>query len=338
MLKVKEINDKKVWESFLSQNFEKNFPFFQSWNWGDIQNRMGYETLRLGLFDEEKLIGVCLVYNIKAKRGHYLHLRHGPALLNFEKDFDYLISHVKQIAKEKGASFIRISPLLESKEINFAFFKQRKFKKAPIHNMDAEMCSILDIRKPEEELLKEMRKSHRYLIKKAKNLNIELIKSKRKEDVDTFLNLYKDFSSQKKFVAHRGVAEEVEVLSKGDEVLLLFAKYENKIISGVLIDFVGPIGIYHHAASNIEYKNIPSNYFLLWEAILEAKKRGKKFFNLWGIAPENKNNHPWSGFTLFKIGFGGERVEFIHAMDLPLGLGYLKTYVIDWVTKKRKGY
>jgi len=200
------------------------------------------------------------------------------------------------------------------------------------------MCSILDIRKSEEELLKNMRKSHRYLIKKATVFNIEILKSKKIEDVLMFTNLYKSFSSAKNFVAHKGIKEEIEILGKDEEALLFFAKYQNKIIAGVLIDFIGPLAVYHHAASDTEYKNIPANYLLLWEAIKEAKKRGKKFFNLWGVAPENAKNHPWSGFTLFKTGFGGERIEFLHAMDLPLSPLYWKTFLIDWITKKRKGY
>ena len=98
------------------------------------------------------------------------------------------------------------------------------------------------------------------------------------------------------------------------------------------------MAIYHHAASDLSYKNIPANYLLLWEAILEAKRRGKTYFNLFGIAPENTKNHPWNGFTLFKTGFGGERVEYIHAMDLPLNILYWKTFLIDLLTKLKKGY
>jgi len=130
----------------------------------------------------------------------------------------------------------------------------------------------------------------------------------------------------------------MNVLCKNNEALLLFAKYKGKIISGILIDFVGPMAIYHHAASDNAYRNIPANYLLLWEAIKEAKKRKKTFFNLFGIAPSDNKHHPWSGFTMFKMGFGGERVEFIHAMDLPLSALYWKTYSIDLITKKIKGY
>jgi len=339
MIEIKEITNRAIWDSFLSHIQGQNFPFFQTWNWGAVQERLGFPLIRLGVFDNDTFVGGVQIIDIKAKRGHYFHLRHGPVLTDFEVYFDPLIAYIKNLAQKRKASFMRISPLIKKNTFpSFDFFQKREFRYAPIHNMDAEICSILDITISEDELLKNMRKSHRYLIRKANAYTMKIIKSKNNNDVQKFTDLYKNFSSYKKFVAHKGIKEEMEILGKDNEALLFFAIYENKIISGVLIDFVGPMAMYHHAASDDAYRNIPANYLLLWEAILEAKKRGKTYFNLFGIAPENVRNHPWSGFTLFKTGFGGERVEFLHAMDLPLSSFYWKTFLIDWITKKRKGY
>ncbi len=338
MIQIKEIISKTSWNAFLELIPAENYPFFQTWNWGEIQKNNGFPIIRLGIYDENKLVGICLVVDINAKRGHYFHLRHGPVLLDFEKYFDPLIGYITKQAQAKNAAFLRISPLLKKDTLFLDFFIKRKFRYAPIHNMDAEICSLLNIQKSEQELLSGMRKSHRYLIKKAKTMTISIRKSTDKKDIENFLQLYEDFSSKKHFVAHKGILEEFTVLQKDDEIALFLATYEEKIIAGILIDYIGPVAIYHHAASNAQYRNIPANYLLLWEAIIEAKKRNKLYFNLWGIAPTESKKHPWSGFTLFKTGFGGERVEFLHAMDLPLSQSYWKTYVIDWITKKRKGY
>lgn len=335
MIHIREINQRSTWDEFLDKIQTVNFPFFQTWNWGEVQKRGGFSIMRIGVFDEEKLVGIALIVDVIAKRGHYFHLRHGPVLLDFTKYIDILLIYVVARAKEKKATFLRISPLLKSELIPKDFFTKRKFRFAPIHNMDAEICSIIDLRKTEQELLLGMRKSHRYLIKKAKSMNIEIIKS---EDIETFLQLYTNFSSKKHFVAHKGIIEEFEVFRNDNQIELFLAKYEKKVIAGILIDYVGPLAVYHHAASDSAYKHIPANYLLLWEAMVEAKLRNKLFFNLWGIAPLEKKNHPWSGFTLFKSGFGGERTEFLHAMDLPFSQAYLKTFFIDWITKKRKGY
>ncbi|MDP3988468.1 MAG: peptidoglycan bridge formation glycyltransferase FemA/FemB family protein [Candidatus Levybacteria bacterium] len=339
MREIKEIKDKKVWEDFLSK--ASFYPFFQSWNFGEVQKKLGRKVERFGLFDvlSKELISVFLITEIKARRGHYVHLRHGPVFLSFNpKDFKEIISFLKGKAKEKNASFIRISPLIKKEDQNESVFKQNGFINAPIHNMDAENCLVLNIQKQEEELLMEMRKTHRYLIRKAQTMNIKILRTKKLSDIDTFLSLYADLSRRKGFVPHKDLKEEFEIFCKDDQSLLLFAQYQGKIIAGALIDFVSDMAIYHHGASLDEFRHIPASYLLQWEAILEAKKRGKKFYNFWGIVPKDKPNHPWKGLTLFKTGFGGEAVEFIHAKDLPLNFNYWKTYLIEFYTKWRKGY
>lgn len=339
MLKIEEIKNKKIWEEFLNKKQINPYPFFQSWNWGEMQRKLGFNILRLGVFDQSKLIGLCLTIDIEAKRGHYLHLRHGPVFLEYKSEYlKTFFAYIKKIAKNRNTSFIRTSPLITNKSASNLYFKKNDFIDSPIHNMDAEISWILDIDKSEEDLLKEMRKTHRYLIKKAMNLDIEIVRSKKVSDINLFLPIYKSFSKKKGFVQHKGIKEEFEIFIKDNQVLLFFAKHDNKIISSAMIIFLKNMAIYHHGASLEKYRHLPASYLLQWQAILEAKKRGKKLYNFWGIAPLNSKNHPWSGLTLFKTGFGGYPQEFIHAKDLPLNIWYWKTYLIDYISKKTKGY
>jgi peptidoglycan pentaglycine glycine transferase (the first glycine) len=150
--------------------------------------------------------------------------------------------------------------------------------------------------------------------------------------------LYKITSKRHGFVPHRGMKEEIEIFGKDDQSLLFLAKYEKKVIAGAIIIFYGDQAIYHHAASDDAYRDIPAPYLLQWEIIKAAKKRGKTLYNFWGVIPENKPKHPWRGLTLFKTGFGGRRVDAIHAQDLPLSLSYWKTYLIETAWRIKRGY
>ncbi len=340
MFKIKEISQKNEWDSFLNKEELEYFPFFQSWEYGEVQKQLGYKLYREGIYDKKNnLLGIFSIAHIKAKRGCYFHLRHGPVVLNpNESILKEILNYIKVLAKEKKASFIRISPLLKKEQENKNLFKRLKLIDSPMHSMDAETCLILDITKTEEELLRNMRKTHRYLIRKSTDMNIKIIRSKKLSDINKFLYLYRDLSKRKGFVPHGDVKEEFEAFSKNDKAILLFAQFEKKLIAAALIDFVGNMGIYHHGASLEAYRNIPASYLIQWEAILEAKKRGKKFYNFWGIVPLDKPNHPWKGLTLFKTGFGGERVEFVHAKDLPLNIFYWKTYLIETALRILKGY
>jgi lipid II:glycine glycyltransferase (peptidoglycan interpeptide bridge formation enzyme) len=294
--------------------------------------------LRFGLYDKEKLVGICLVVKIKARRGHYFHFRHGPVLLNFEEQFPHFLQLFKEKTKQYPVDFYRMSPLLSVDNFDTSFFKKLKFRNAPIHNMDAENTCVLDVQRDDEVLLAGMRKTTRYLIRKAQKMPIEIIQTTDMKDFSTFNKLYEITSKRHGFVPHRGMKEELEIFSKDDQAVLFLAKYERKIIAGAIIIFYGNQAIYHHAASDETFRDIPAPYLLQWEVIKEAKKRGKQFYNFWGVVPENKQKHPWQGLSLFKLGFGGVRENSIHAQDLPLKITYWKTYAIETAWRIKRGY
>lgn len=340
MLKIQKLTNKKNWDLFLEKKY-KGFPaFFQSWSWGEVQKKLGFFVERFGLYENETLVGIMQVVVIHAKRGNYLHLRHGPLLLSQKSSYyKKLFSYLKDFAKEKNCSFLRISPLIEEDEKTKNLIASLGLKNSPIHNMDAEICWVLDITPPEEKLLANMRKSHRYLIKKSLQEEITVTAlTEITKDVTDFLDIYKSLAGKRHFVPHRGLLEEIEILGKNGDVVLFVAKYKGKIIGGAVIDFVGDMAVYHHGATDDAFRDLSVSYLLQWHAILEAKKRGKKLYNFWGIASNESKKHPWYGLTLFKTGFGGEKRTFMHAKDLPLSILYWKTYAIDMLTKLKKGY
>lgn len=334
---VQEVVHKDEWEEFLLAAHVETTPFFQSWYWADVQKKIGHPIYRLGLYDDGSLIGIALLVEVKARRGHYLHVRHGPILKNID-DFLFFFGEIKLLAKQQKCDFIRTSPLFPEDDAVKAMFKKNGFRNAPIHNMDAENAWILPLDVSEEELLKGMRKTTRYLVRKSQTLSIEVQVNATQENFEDFLKLYKQTSKRHGFVPHRGLREEFEEFKKEELILLLVARYEKKVIAGAMIVLYGNQAVYHHGATSDDYKEIPAAYLLQWEAIKHAKKKGKKVYNFWGVVPENKPNHPWRGLSLFKMGFGGRRINFIHAQDYPLSLKYWKTFAIETITKKRKGY
>lgn len=339
MYEIHSIEKKKIWDDFLLQKEVSFYPFFQGWEWGEVQEQMKHGVWRVGVYKGEKLVALCQIVKVAAKRGTYLHLRHGPVLLPFNWDvFDAIIDYCKKLAVIQKASFIRISPVVPKEYVDFVNVQKRDFRDSAMHNMDAEICWLLDIAKSEEELLKDMRKSHRYLIKKALGMDIKISVSKDPSNLTKFFPLYKDLSFRKHFVPHKGVQEEFDAFAKQDKEVLFLATYNGKVISGAIIAFVGSMAIYRHGASDNAFRDIPSSYLLQWEAIREAKKRGMSIYNFWGIASNDKKTHPWYGLSLFKMGFGGKRVELLHAQDLPLKFSYWKTHLIEKITTWRKGY
>lgn len=336
MLTINIVKNKEPWEKFLlSQNYQ---PFFQSWNWGELQKELGNEIFRFGLYRGKKLAGICLTVLIQAKRGRYFHLRHGPLLSNFYSQLDPFIKELKKRALALRVDFIRMSPLIEEASFDKNFGKIWGLRNAPIHNMDAENAWVLDLEKTEEELLGNMRKTTRYLIKKGEKRGLEIVKTEKPSDMNAFLNLYKKTARKHRFVPHQGIKEEFAVFKKESQAVLFLAKFKKRVISGVLVIFYGKSAVYHHGATDPQFERLSPSYLLQWEAIKEAKRRGQKIYNFWGISPDNKPHHPWVGLTLFKKGFGGRKVEFMHAKDLLLTPWYWFTWAIETTWRIYRGY
>ncbi len=341
MLEIKEVENKNTWEKYIADYSPQSL--FQSWNWGEVIKKSQISNLksqilwRLGLYKEDILLGIAQVVKVMARRGTFLHVRHGPIITEWKKAyFDVLFDYVKDMGGREKAVFIRISPQLPDSDDNKRFFKDYKFIEAPIPRLDGEVCWVLDLDRSEEELLSGMRKTTRYLIRQAEKLGVKIVKSKKTDDLDDFLKIYIETARRHHFVKHTGIKEEYEELLKENNILL-FKGYNNDILlSAALIIFYNNQAIYHHSAS-LQQK-IPVNYLLQWEVIKEAKKRGCKIYNLWGIAPNKSSRHPWRGLTLFKQGFGGRQVEFLHALDYPFSMKYCATYTIEWCRKIWRGY
>jgi lipid II:glycine glycyltransferase (peptidoglycan interpeptide bridge formation enzyme) len=357
-MEIKEIKDKKIWEEFLEKCKEKTF--LQSFNWGEFNKIMGNKIWRLGIyeipnskFQIPNLLGVALVIKISAKRGTFLFVPHGP-IMKFDVGSSKLevlrnfLKKLKELAKEEKCDFIRIAPILEKNEENERIFKELGFREAPIH-IHPEITWELDISKSEDEILKGMRKTTRYLIRQAlKNKEIEILKSERIEDLEEFNNIYQETAKRHRFVPFSFDYLKNEFLAFKDDkqILIILGKYRGQVLSGGIFVFWQKIGFYHHGASLQKYSKIPVSYLMIWEAIREAKNRGCQKFNFWGIAPISSNiepqtsnfwKHPWAGLTLFKMGFGGEKREYVKTQDFPISKKYWICYLIEKIRKKKRG-
>jgi lipid II:glycine glycyltransferase (peptidoglycan interpeptide bridge formation enzyme) len=350
-MSITEITDKLQWENFVSSCSQSSF--LHSWNWGEFNRITGEKIWRLGVFRDEELKAVALVIKVKARRGSFLFIPHGP-VMNHESTLptgrqgimnqelgilNELFIFLKKLGEKEKIVFVRVSPLLEKNEGNLEIFKKAGFRNAPIHMMHPETTWLLDITRTEDEILMGMRKTHRNLIRRAKKEGVKIIQSTNEEHIKAFYDIHMETVRRHKFIpfSYEYIKNEVEVLKKDDEISIFSAEYNNKIISSAIIVFYGDQAFYHHGASLSEYSKIPASYLLLWEAILEAQKRNKKIFNFYGIV-ENKPKHPWYGLSRFKKGFGGYKKELLHCQDLPLNKKYAITCMVETLRKIKRGY
>ena len=99
--------------------------------------------------------------------------------------------------------------------------------------------------------------------------------------------------------------KELHYLGK-DSFYIFKAGYENRTQAGILIVQHGKSCTYQLGWNSPAGRRIYANNFLLWNAIIDMKKRDCLWFDLGGI---DKKNTP--GIAKFKRGLGGEEYTLV---------------------------
>lgn len=330
---VRQIDNKSEWEGFLAKHEEANF--LQSWYWGEFHSRLGKIIQRTGFYENNKLIGVMLSIVESAKRAKYLIVPGGPIIdWGNKKLVKAVFSEMKNIGQENKCVFVRIRPQLIENESTIKIFKDNNCRNSPMH-LTADLTSQLDITKSEDELMGAMRKATRYEIRKAEKLGINIDMSKDEKDIKAFYDLQLETAKRQNFFpfSYEFFKEQFITFFNEDKALFFSAKYEGKILAQAFIIFYGNEAVYHYGVSTEDGRKYPGAYLVQWEAIKEAKKRGLKKYNFWGVAPLESRNHRFSGVSLFKRGFGGEDIQYLHAQDLIIDK---PRYIINFIIEKTR--
>lgn len=341
---IKEITNQVVWNNFVTSC--NPTTFLHSWEWGQVQQATGENVRYLGWFspyNEEKLAGVALVITVNARRGRHYLVPHGP----ISKDKAFLPDAVREItdylkntAKQDRVAALRIAPLVETSVESKQMFQKLGFRLAPLH-MHAELTWVLDITRDEPALLAGMRKTTRHAIAKAQKVGVttEII-SNPTEIIARFWPLYEQTRNRHGFVlwSQKMIKAQLEIFNQSNKIFAVIARHDNQDVAMAILPHFGDTVFYYHGASIKLPSSVPAAQLLQWTAIQEAKRRGAKKYNFWGISPADKPNHPFAGITTFKKGFGGYAVDYLRAQDLPLNIAYWPLWAIDTYRKHRRGF
>jgi lipid II:glycine glycyltransferase (peptidoglycan interpeptide bridge formation enzyme) len=333
---IREITSQLAWEDFITKLHPNTF--LHSWAWGQLQQQIGETVQYLGFFDGDTQVGAALLLTVHARRGQHYLCPHGP-LFTEERFIEEGITTLITYAKEQAAgSALRLAPLLTTTAEHTTLLARLGFRPAPLH-VHTELTWMLDLTPAPEELLQGMRKTTRHAIRRATDKGVTAAILSPEEIVARFYPLYETTKARHRFVpfSRRFLETQVRVFSPAN-VFGVVAQYEGRDVAAAILIHYGDTVFYHHGASLQLPGNVPAAHLLQWTAIQEAKRRGATHYNFWGIAPENQPEHPFAGITVFKKGFGGYAIDYMHAQDLPLTWKYWILWTIEMLRKKKRGF
>ncbi len=333
------IQDKNEWESAVLSFIDTNF--LQSFNWGEFQSSLGKRVIRVLVRDENLVVAIAEMVLELAKRGSYFTITGGPVFRWYdeEKKNTELVTKVfhelERIAKQEKALFIRFRLQDTYSSWLVEVLKKIGAKKSPMH-LTADLTLQLNLEKTEAELLAQMRKNTRYSIKQVAKKGIKVCFSKDPKEIKQFYQLQKKLAKKHHFVpfSYLFLYQQFLAFVKDNQALLIHAYQNDKLLASAFVIFYHQEAVYHYGISTEDNARLPGSYACQWSAIKEAKERGMKYYNFWGIAPKDRLKHRFAGVSRFKRGFGGQEVTYLPAYDLPLSSRYFFTKLFELMRKK----
>lgn len=341
MYTLKEIKNKKIQNDFISKKFSWFYSFLQSYEWGEFHKKNGKKVFCFGIYQNkspQNLIWILQIIEVKAKRGSYYLIPHGPLICeNYFSVLHEILPKLKAIAKKNKICFIRINPNILNTKTNQNSYKKLWFKNAPMHE-HAEDTHILNLEKPEEELFANIKKKDRYYINRAIKEWVTIRKDNKKDHREILKSMHKNHA--KKVWYHQFSDTFIDSLYDvfDDKITTLSTQY-NWVIESILMTIqIWDACVYYIAASDIKNPKFSPNYLCQWEAIKQAKKNGAKTYNFWWVSPDDNPKHPIAWVTQFKRKFWWYDYSLLHAQDLIISPKYYLNWCIETCRRLKRGY
>ncbi len=240
---------------------------------------------------------------------------YGPIALAWTPElFASLKDFFAGAAKRVNASFVRLD--------NSGVFALPGVH--PVRNRVAVTASLqpraewlLDISEVQEDIWMGMHKHARYNVRLAERAKTELkFYAPAEAPLAIFFELMQTTAGRDSFsLQSREYYQAVLGSIPADSGFVAICTIDGKPAATALFAAYDGVMHYVYAGSSNEFRKIAPPYFVIWSAILEAKRRGWHTLNFGGITDSVKGTH-LAGVTGFKKRFGGYEVTHRNPVDL----------------------
>lgn len=298
--------------------------FLQTTEWLDFQKSLDRKVWR---FDNGVIRANIIRHDLPFGK-NYLYIPHGPEIA-FEEiksgvsnEIKNFVNYVKKIGKEEKTIFIKIEPLRDT--VPELFYQAGIKIKRTGKSVQPNKTVVLNLHLEENELLSRMHHKTRYNINLASKKDFELVES---DDIKSFWKLLKKTAKADNFSTHslEYYKQLLEFFKNSDKLKtkLFLVEHDGRPVAGAIVMLYGDTAYYLHGASDRDYRSLMAPYFMHWEIIKKVKSVGYKYYDFWGI-----DARKWPGVTRFKLGWGGDTVEYPGSFDLPISKFWYLIYKI----------
>ncbi|QNN54937.1 peptidoglycan bridge formation glycyltransferase FemA/FemB family protein [Nocardioides mesophilus] len=188
----------------------------------------------------------------------------------------------------------------------------------PLRHRDGEQAGEP---RTEDELLKGMNQQWRRNIKKAAKAGVEVSQG-AEQDLKAFHDLYVHTAERDHFtprpLSYFETMFRALNAEEPDRIKLFLGRHEGDLVAATILVRVGGHTWYSYGASSTEKRDVRGSNAVQWAMIQDALAAGADVYDLRGITDTLDPDDSHVGLIQFKVGTGGEAVEYAGEWDLPL--------------------
>ena len=309
--------------------------FLQSAMWGEFKSRFGWNALAFLIeWDGYEKRPLLALTRRLAPGFSFAYVPWGPQL---PADFPVSgrVGALAQLAAKlkpflsRNMAFIRFDPSWHDdagegiSHNEDAALKAAGFKRAAADIQPPDTV-IVNLNLPCEQILASMKPKWRYNISLAGKKGVS-VNTGGGNELEAFYSLLKKTAQRDGIAIHSFEYYKTlfEICRKRNEngenlsLRLYTAVHEGDTLAAIVVLFRARYAAYLYGASSNEKRNMMAPYALQWKAMQDAKEAGCRYYDLFGIPPNEDPNHPMAGLYRFKTGFGGQIIHRPGSWDFP---------------------
>jgi len=322
----REISESE-WDNFVSRH--PHGHILQTQAWGKLKAAHGWRAARASVLSEQnKPVGVALalVRRLPYGLGKIAYVPRGPVVnWDDEEAATAAVRTVCWLARSQGAFAIVIEPDLLDTPVDRHLLERLGLQPADFSVQPRRTIWVnLDVDE-DVDILAAMKQKTRYNIGLARRRGV-VARAGTAADARLFYDMMRATAERDAFAIHPLVyyRDFLELFTRGENApgRLLIAEYQGEPLAALVVTALGERAIYLYGASTNSHRELMPTYLLQWEAMLWARRRGCKTYDLWGVPDEDeatleanfeKRDDGLWGVYRFKRGFGGQVVRQIGA-------------------------
>ena len=117
---------------------------------------------------------------------------------------------------------------------------------------------------------------------------------------------------------------------------LYLADHEGDLVAGTTMVQVGEHAWYSYGASTTRKRDVRGSNAIQWQMMRDARDSGAVIYDMRGITDTVSADDSHAGLLQFKVGTGGQAVEYLGEWDLPLKRGLYAAFMA-WMKRRSAG-